>query len=141
MLGGARSAGAGARLKALVVDDNDVNRMLIAAMLKGIGCEVDLVENGQKAVDAATDADYDVIFMDVSMPVMDGLEATRQIRATGARNAGTRIIAVTAHAMVGDKERFLASGMDGYISKPFRKTDLQAAIDALRKPATAESRN
>ena len=137
MQDGAQSAGAGRRLKALVVDDNDVNRMLIAAMLKGVGCDVDLVENGQKAVDAAAAADYDVIFMDVSMPVMDGMEATRHIRAPGARNARTRIVAVTAHAMVCDKERFLASGMDSYISKPFRKTELQAAVEAAGKPATA----
>lgn len=123
----------GGRLRALVADDNDVNRMLIAAMLKTLGCDVELVENGKLAVEKVAAEPFDVLFMDISMPVMDGMEATRVIRSSGGPNAGVTIIAVTAHAMMGDRERFLAVGMNDYIAKPFRKTDLQAAVEKARK--------
>lgn len=125
----------GGRLRALVADDNDVNRMLIAAMLKSLGCDVELVQNGREAVDIVAREPFDVLFMDISMPQMDGMEATRLIRASGGQNTAVAIIAVTAHAMVGDRERFLAAGMNDYIAKPFRKTDLQAAVEKARKLA------
>jgi len=131
---GPASAGGG-RLRALVADDNDVNRMLIAAMLKSLGCDVELVQNGREAVDIVARDPFDVLFMDISMPQMDGMEATRLIRASGGQNAAVAIIAVTAHAMIGDRERFLAAGMNDYIAKPFRKTDLQAAVEKARKLA------
>jgi len=119
-------------LRVLVAEDNLVNQRLVAAMLKKEGHTVTIVENGRAAVDAAATAQYDVILMDVQMPEMNGFDATTAIRAheqhTGWR---TSIIALTAHAMRGDRERCLEAGMDGYVSKPVHIDDLRQALREL----------
>ncbi len=116
--------------RVLVAEDNAVNQRLAKAMLRNLAEYVDLVEHGAAAVAAAKDNRYDCILMDCQMPKMDGFEATRQIRAH-ERDAGrspVRIIALTANALAGDRERCLAAGMDDYLSKPLRSADLAAAL-------------
>jgi PAS domain S-box-containing protein len=122
------------RLRVLVAEDNPVNRKLVAKLLQKRGHQVSAVENGQLAVSALTGSQastYDAVLMDLQMPVMSGLEATETIRAH-ERGRGTRIpiIALTAHAMQGDRERCLAAGMDGYLSKPIDVEDLIATVEA-----------
>ncbi|MBK8256898.1 MAG: response regulator [Polyangiaceae bacterium] len=109
------SAESYAGVKALVVDDNLINRKVASLHLQHLGCEVETAENGVEAIERIAAKAYDVVFMDVQMPVMDGLEATRELRKRGAT---VPVIAMTAHAMQGDRERCLASGMNGYVTKP-----------------------
>jgi CheY-like chemotaxis protein len=118
-------------LSVLLVEDNVVNQRVATLMLKDLGCEVQLAWNGQEAVDAFAGGGFDVVLMDCQMPVMSGFEATRAIRALelGSRSH-IPIIAMTANAMQGDRERCVEAGMDGYLPKPVRKNDL---IDELRK--------
>ncbi len=117
-------------LNVLLAEDGIANQKLAIGLLKRWGHTVTVVENGSEAVDAWANGGFDVILMDVQMPVMDGLEATQTIRS---KEAGTNhhvpIIAVTAHAMTGDRDKCVAAGMDGYVTKPFKK---QALYDALR---------
>jgi two-component system, sensor histidine kinase and response regulator len=119
----------------LLVEDNPVNARLAEAVLKKLGCEVAKAENGLQALGIFDCERFDVIFMDVQMPVMDGLEATREIRkreqGTGRR---VPIVAATAHALTGDKERCLEAGMDDYLTKPLRA---QALRDTLERWAGA----
>jgi len=112
----------------LVVEDNDVNQMLIKAYLDQFGLTYDTAINGQEAVRMVQESTYDIVLMDVMMPVMDGLEATRQIRAQNEPVAKIPIIALTANAMKGDRETYLGSGMDGYVSKPLSASDLFTAL-------------
>ncbi|MEM8743152.1 MAG: ATP-binding protein [Pseudomonadota bacterium] len=112
----------------LVVEDNDVNQMLIAAYLDQFGLTYDIAANGQDAIRMVQERHYDVVLMDIMMPVMDGLEATKQIRALDGPLASLPIIALTANAMKGDRETYLASGLDGYISKPLSAADLFTAL-------------
>jgi CheY-like chemotaxis protein/anti-sigma regulatory factor (Ser/Thr protein kinase) len=114
----------------LVAEDNAVNQKLIARILEKKGHRVDVVGNGREAVDAVMKVGYDLVLMDVQMPEMDGLEATRRIRAAD-RPAVARIpiIALTANAMQGDQERCLSAGMDDYLSKPVKPADLTATLD------------
>lgn len=116
------SSVAGARV--LVAEDNAVNQKLIQMMLSKIGCSVTLAANGRELVDTFTRApdDYDLIFMDIQMPEMDGFEAFQKIREKGF--AEMPVVAMTAHAMAEHREECLAAGMDGYISKPVRKQEL-----------------
>jgi signal transduction histidine kinase/DNA-binding response OmpR family regulator len=118
-------------LRILLAEDNRVNQALASALLKRDGHHVTMVENGIAAVAAAVAGGFDAILMDVQMPEMGGFEATAAIRAhestTGRR---VRIIAMTAHAMQGDRDRCLEAGMDDYVSKPIRPGDLQRAIAA-----------
>ncbi len=114
-------------LRVLVAEDNATNQEVILAVLRDAGVSADLAENGAEAVDMAGRADYDIILMDMQMPVMDGIEATRALRAT-ARHATTRIIAMTANAFDEDRRRCLAAGMDDHIGKPVAPEDLVAAI-------------
>ena len=113
----------GARV--LVVEDNELNRLLAGELLRGVGLNVDFAHNGQLAVDrlSQADADYGMVFMDMQMPVMDGLEATRLIRLMPGR-AQLPIVAMTANAMLEDSQRCLAAGMNDYISKPFSPSTL-----------------
>jgi PAS domain S-box-containing protein len=126
------------QLKLLLAEDNLINQQVAAAMLRKRGHHVDVVGNGREAVDAVAREPYDVVLMDIQMPELDGLEATRAIRASlsGAR---PRIVAITAHASEADKERCLAAGMDGYLSKPFKTRDLFAAVEAGAEPAAASA--
>ena len=114
----------------LLVEDDAVNQMVLAAMLEQLGCRVDIVDDGAAACDAAAHTHYDMVFMDCHMPLMDGFEATRRIRDDEARTDGTHtpIVALTALALAGDRERCLDSGMDDYMTKPVRAAQLAAAV-------------
>ena len=117
-------------LRVLVAEDNIVNQRVAVGLLSKRGHLVSVVDNGRKAIDALADGNFDLILMDVQMPEMDGFEATREIRA---RESGTgrhiRIVAMTAHAMKGDRERCFAAGMDGYLSKPIDPAMLYAILE------------
>jgi signal transduction histidine kinase/DNA-binding response OmpR family regulator len=119
-------------LQILLAEDNKVNQALAMRLLKKWGHAVTLAENGMQAVEAFSDGSFDLILMDVQMPEMDGLEAATAIRmkerATGEH---VPIIALTAHALNGDRERCLAAGMDGYVTKPLSRKELQIAIESL----------
>ena len=122
----------------LLAEDNPVNQELARTMLEDLGCTVVVVENGEQAVEAITDAPfdrmqraYDVVLMDCQMPVLDGFEATRKIRHWEAHNNRNRplpIVALTANALAGDRERCLAAGMTDYLSKPFTLEQLKAHV-------------
>ena len=111
----------------LIVEDNLVNQQVLLLMLKKLGCELVVVENGAQAVDIASQRKFDVILMDCQMPVMDGFAATTHIRQHGL-NRLTPIVAVTANAMPSDKARCLESGMNGYIAKPIQRNELYESI-------------
>ena len=119
-------------MKVLLAEDGLANQKLAIGLLKRWGHAVTVVENGSDAINAWANNDFDVILMDVQMPVMDGLEATQSIRS---REVGSKrhipIIAVTAHAMTGDREKCMAAGMDGYVTKPFKKQALYEALYPL----------
>ena len=113
--------------KALVVEDNIINQKLIVNILKGFGLEVDVADNGEVAVQKRKEvSDYDLIFMDIQMPVMDGIEATKIIKKYEDENglSSVPIIALTANALKGDRERLLKEGLDEYISKPIEMAEL-----------------
>lgn len=111
-------------LKILIVEDNKLNQRILAKMLDKIGYEADIVANGQLAVQASVKQAYDVILMDIQMPIMDGVEATQQILTDSVSGKRPYIIAVTAHALEGDREFYLTSGMNEYISKPITLNQL-----------------
>ena len=113
-------------LRVLLAEDNPVGQYLISTLLKRRGHQVSLAIDGEAAVDAALRGAFDVVLMDVQMPVLDGVEATGRIRAAGS---GVRIIALTASALEGDRARCLAAGMDGFVSKPIEARDLIAAVE------------
>jgi signal transduction histidine kinase/CheY-like chemotaxis protein len=122
------AATAADRRRILLVDDNAVNRDIAKAFLSNAGYVVDCVGNGVQAVSAATRQEYGVVLMDVQMPVMDGLEATREIRRIEGKAARVPIIAMTASAMLGDREACLAAGMDDYVTKPFNSMRLLETV-------------
>ena len=117
-------------MQILVAEDNPVNQTIARRRLEKLGHAVTVVEDGRKALEAAVGRRFDCILMDVQMPEMDGLEATRAIREFEQGNPGKRqfIVAMTAHAMKGDEERCLGAGMDDYISKPFKAERLKAVL-------------
>jgi PAS domain S-box-containing protein len=119
---------AGTRI--LLVEDNVTNQLVAMRVLQKMGCHVDVAGNGVEAIAALEVAGYDVVLMDVQMPVMDGLEATRALRAADSRAVDPHvpIVAMTAHALQGDRERFLAAGMDGYVSKPVKPVELAEVV-------------
>lgn len=116
-------------LRILLVEDNITNQMVAKQMLGNLNHNVTIVEDGKQAVEMARKIRFDLILMDISMPVMDGLEATRIIRSTVGMSANTPIVAMTANAVVGDREKFLEAGMNDYVTKPIRQTTLQTCID------------
>jgi len=126
-----------ADVRVLLVEDNRTNQLLARRILEKLGCTVVLAENGREALDAFDAQSFDVVLMDGQMPEMDGFEATEEIRrreqTTGAH---VPILALTAHAMVGDRERFLATGMDDYVPKPFTPGQL---VDAINRALDSES--
>ena len=107
--------------------------------LEKLGIEAELVSDGEKAVRVLRAADYDIVFMDCQMPVMDGYDATRAIREAEAKTQRhTPIVAMIANAMPGDMEKCLEAGMDDYLSKPVKQADLQKKIEEWSAPAPAE---
>ncbi len=121
------------RLRLLVAEDNPVNRTLIDRMLARMGHEIVIVEDGAAAVDASAAGGFDAVLMDVHMPVMDGLEASRRIRARESRIRSARlpILALTADALPGDRERCIDAGMDGHLTKPISAAALREALNEL----------
>jgi PAS domain S-box-containing protein len=116
-------------LRVLLAEDNPVNQRLAARLLEKAGHSVHVAANGKLALEALAEAPFDLVLMDVQMPEMGGLEATQALRARERTTGGhVPVIALTAHAMKGDRERCLAAGMDGYVTKPIREQDLYAAI-------------
>ena len=135
---------AGAPLKVLLAEDNDVNQVVAAELLRKVGLACDIVSNGRLALEALRRQAYDVVLMDCQMPEMDGLEATRAIRRDEAagviapkRRGRTPIVALTANAIKGDREKCLDAGMDSYISKPIDPTALFETMDRLLRGAPA----
>lgn len=125
-------------LKILLAEDNVINQKVAVNLLKQFGYTADVASNGAEAVDALARQPYDVVFMDIQMPEMDGIEATQQILSRW-QEARPRIVAMTANAMSGDKERFLQAGMDDYISKPVKIPDLAAALTRCVEWAIAKA--
>ena len=127
-------------LAVLLVEDNPVNQEVARRLLEKRGCQVTLANNGAEALDRFEQNRFDVILMDMQMPIMDGVEATEAIRARELRRSwvcstgfrAVRIIAMTANAMHDDRQRCFDAGMDDYLTKPLRPTDLDAAIDRCR---------
>jgi len=128
--------------RVLLAEDNVVNAKLAVRMLERLGCRVDVASNGHEALKMVQSIPFDIVFMDCQMPEMDGFEATRAIRAwEGASRVGqspvTRlpIVALTANAMQGDRERCLAAGMDDYLTKPLARSDLARVLEATKPRA------
>ena len=124
------------RTHILLAEDNPMNQKLAVALLKKAGYSIEAVENGKLAVEAVNRKPYDLILMDVQMPEMDGFEATKVIRQRKDERRNTPIVAMTAHAMKGDRERCLGAGMDDYVSKPIEPQEL---LDAIKKWVTSEA--
>jgi CheY-like chemotaxis protein len=115
-------------LRILLAEDNAVNQKLALRLLSQMGYRADVAANGLETIRSLERQPYDVILMDVQMPEMDGLEASRQICARWPRNKRPRIVAMTANAMQGDREKCLEAGMDDYVSKPIRVDELVRAL-------------
>jgi PAS domain S-box-containing protein len=116
-------------LRILIVEDNEINQIVLKKMVERFGYNSTLVQNGKEAVEAVKRSPYDLIFMDVQLPVMDGLEATKTIKKTVTAKKGPFIVAVTANAIKGDREKYLAAGMDEYVSKPISMETLSSLVD------------
>ena len=139
----------GPPLRVLVAEDNAVNRELINTLLRKMGHTVEVATNGYQALGALDRQSFDVVFMDVQMPELDGIKATHEIRRREQERARTNasapaphlpIVALTAHALKGDRENCLAAGMDDYLSKPVRRADLLGAINrVLQRPAEGDA--
>jgi CheY-like chemotaxis protein len=114
----------------LLVEDNKINQMVARSHLERLGFTADLAENGIEAIAAASKKRYGLILMDIQMPEMDGLEATRQIRASAGPNALSAIVALTANAMHSDQEACRTAGMNDFLSKPFNREGLAACLDS-----------
>ena len=123
-------------LRILLVEDNVINQKVASLMLKKKGHVVVTVNNGREAIETLADQDFDAVLMDVQMPEMDGLQATAAIRAgEEGTDRHLPILAVTAHAMQGDREHCLGAGMDGYLSKPIQSAQLLQALADVLSPA------
>ena len=123
-------------LRILLAEDNVVNQKLAVRLLERMGYRADVAGNGAEAIAALADGAYDLVLMDVQMPELDGLEATRRIRDRWP-DRPLRIVGLTANAMAGDREACLAAGMDDYVSKPIRPAELAAAMLATPGSAAA----
>jgi CheY-like chemotaxis protein len=131
----ANRAGEGrALVRVLLAEDNPVNQLVATKMLESLGCRVDVASDGTEVIQMSGRFPYDLIFMDVQMPHVDGLEATRRIRLRDG--GGVRIVAMTANAMQGDRERCLEAGMDDYISKPITPDALRSALKRASEAGT-----
>jgi PAS domain S-box-containing protein len=123
----------------LLVEDNEVNRYLAERLLARLGCDFDVAVDGAQAVARATERRYELILMDVQMPVMDGLRAARAIRADRGPNRDTPIVALTAHAFAEDVRRCFDAGMNGHLTKPLRRGDLAATLARFVTGAASSS--
>jgi CheY-like chemotaxis protein len=123
-------------MRLLLVEDNVVNQQVAAIMLQRRGHEVDVVADGPSAIDRVAQSAYDAILMDIQMPGMDGFETLAIIRET-ANGRDLPVIAVTANALAGERERCLAAGMNDYVAKPFIARDLFAAVERFGARQTA----
>jgi len=123
-------------LKILVAEDNTVNQKVVQQLLAHLGYRADLVASGTEVLDALERQHYDVVLMDVQMPEMDGLEATRRLRARYGKDESPKVIAMTANAMPGDREKCLAAGVDAYVSKPVELNDIRAVLTAVASAPT-----
>lgn len=123
-----RTSGALAGRRLLLAEDNDINKMIVLEMLEETGVDVDVAVNGAEALELLQRQDYDLVLMDIQMPIMDGYEATRRIRAMGGRFETIPIVAMTAHALEGDSNKSLEAGMNYHVSKPFEPDELIALI-------------
>ncbi len=122
-------------MRILLAEDNAVNQKLALRLLQQMGYRADVASNGIEAVECVQRQAYDVVLMDVQMPEMDGLDATREIHRRVAPGERPRIVAMTANAMQGDREACLAAGMDDYLTKPIRVDALvQALLDTPARP-------
>ena len=125
-------------LNVLAVDDNPANLKLITAMLGDLVAEVHSCQNGRQAVELAQRLEFDLIFMDIQMPILDGISATQTIRQEGC-NQQTPIIAVTAHAIPGERERLMAQGMDEYLAKPIDEAQLEKLLRQFTQPLPGQA--
>ena len=133
-----RSADSLRGARVLLVEDNDINQEIARSLLEGAGVTVDVACNGQEAVDMVTNTTegfYQLVFMDIQMPVMDGLEAARRIRAQGRGQAELPIVAMTAHAQSSDREKSLEAGMNDHITKPLEPEELLETLRVWIRPA------
>ena len=119
------------RMSVLLAEDNPINQHVARAILTKAGHRVDIAQNGYQAVEAARAGRYDLVLMDIEMPDLGGLEATKRIRALPPPQSEVPIVAVTAHALSGAREIYLAAGMNDYLSKPFNPRDLLALLDRI----------
>jgi CheY-like chemotaxis protein len=126
-------------LRILLAEDNKINQQLVTLLLRKADHHVDVVDNGELAVEAVRNGEYDVVLMDVQMPILDGVEATRRIRALPPPRNAVPIIALTAHAMAGAKEEYLADGMDDYLSKPIDNVALFLCLNDVAAGAVGGS--
>lgn len=120
-------------LRILLAEDNQINQLVAVKQLKKLGCHCDAVANGKEAIEALRNISYDLVLMDCQMPELDGYEATRQIRAMNEKFSSIAIVAMTANAMKGDREKCLEAGMNDYVTKPIAISDLSAVIEKWAK--------
>jgi CheY-like chemotaxis protein len=126
----------------LVAEDSVVLQTMVKQLLERLGCSVEIVSTGKEAVEASSKRHFNLILMDWQMPEMDGLEATRLIRASeNAAGRHTPIIAMTANAMQGDKDKCMEAGMDGYLAKPFKLDELKAIVSQYKSESGSEEQN
>lgn len=121
------------KLKILLVEDNKANQLVVKSLLKKCNCTIEITGNGLEAIDALKEKSYDLVLMDIQMPLMDGIEATKRIRDGRAETSNPQIpiIAITAHARQEDQRKGYRAGMDDYVTKPVSRTRLLDAIQKL----------
>jgi two-component system sensor histidine kinase/response regulator len=127
----------GKKVAVLVVEDNETNQRLLVLMLEHLGCSVKAVSNGQEALNVLSEVHYDVVFLDVQMPEMDGFEAARRIRDTSSSVLDHKvpILAITAHVSLDYQQRCYEAGMNDFIAKPIRMNDLTKAVSKWTSPS------
>ena len=128
-------------LDVLLAEDNKTNQLVFSKMVKAMPITLRVANNGEEAVAAYQEQRPDLIFMDISMPRMDGKEATQKIRELEGDGPRTPIIAVTAHALVGDREAIMSAGLDDHITKPVRKDSIAGMIDKWAQDHSGERKN
>jgi CheY-like chemotaxis protein len=122
-------------LRVLVAEDHPVNRKVVGLLLQSMGHQVSFAEDGQQALTQASQCDFDLVLMDIHMPVMDGLSSTRHIRALSGERGRVPIVALTADVMSDAADQAMAAGMNAFLSKPLQKTQLQAVMPLKRRQA------